>query len=154
MRHSDRFTEIENNNRRLLQNIKQIGKRAITRHSKSVAPNKKTLNYSYRQKTYDKISKENLSFLNRLKNQISSYNVNEWGIQEKKRMQILKHICEFPYQLPKSSNSKKRGSNSFILDKNETQYLGHTHNGSMLAKVPSTKSILITMAEIISWILF
>ena len=109
----DRCTEIEKSNRMLLENIKNISKRNGTQ-SKSV-PHKRTLNLSSRKRNIEKICKDNLWLLNRLKKQNSNYNVTNWQHQEMKRIELLKNICEYPYKV-NANILKSRQARSFVMN--------------------------------------
>lgn len=110
----DRYTEIERENRILLEkmtSIMQKPNRTSTSFSSdrfNLPPNpvsKKSLNRASRKQELLKITLENQAILRRLQDKSSNYNVARWENEHRQRQDLLKNMSEYPYELERS---KKR----------------------------------------------
>ena len=120
-----RFTEIERDNRILLEKMTSImkngrGNRPNTQQAKTQSP-RKSLNNDKRKFSLMRITLENQLILKRLQQAESYYDTSEWETDFKKREKILKVMCEYPYQLsgPKGENSSMMMN---VVDANSTMY--------------------------------
>jgi len=111
----DRYTEIERENRILLEkmtSIMQKPNRTSTSFSterfnlSSGAAIKKSLNRESRKQELLKITLENQAILRRLQDKNSNYNVARWENEHRVRQDLLKNMSEYPYELERSK--KKR----------------------------------------------
>ncbi len=105
-----RFTEIERDNRILLERMSAImkygrGNRPSTQHAKTQSP-PKSLNNDKRKHSLMRITLENQLFLKRLQGTESYYDTSKWEHDFKKREKILKVMCEYPYQLANNAKSE------------------------------------------------
>lgn len=96
-----RFTEIERDNRILLERMTSImkngrGNRPNTQQAKTQSP-RKSLNSDKRKFSLMRITLENQLILRRLQQAESYYDTSEWETDFKKREKILKVMCEYPY---------------------------------------------------------
>jgi hypothetical protein len=116
---SERYTEIERENRILLEKMTNILQNpkgisfANNPPSTSVLPSihvnqplatmsqlvtRKSLNRESRKRELLKITKENQAFLKRLQEKKPNYNVTNWAKDDVERKKQLNRICEYPYQ--------------------------------------------------------
>ncbi|OMJ95488.1 hypothetical protein SteCoe_1081 [Stentor coeruleus] len=93
----DRFTEIERENRILLEKMSQIVN--SKQHHSSPTNRRKSLNTAARKRQNLQIVLENQALLKRLQEKQPSYSVNKWEEERKSTEKRLKNICEFPYTL-------------------------------------------------------
>ncbi|CDW81952.1 UNKNOWN [Stylonychia lemnae] len=113
----DRYTEIERENRILLEkmtNIMQnnnknasfplsagsvnaIQTASTQSTTQALGLQKKSLNREARKRELLKITMENQAFLRRLQDKQPNYNVYRWEEEEQDRKKILKNICEYDY---------------------------------------------------------
>jgi E3 ubiquitin-protein ligase TRIP12 len=112
----DRYTEIERENRILLEkmtSIMQKPNRTTTSFSTDryaqVANNKKSLNRAARKQELLKITLENQAILRRLQDKQSNYNVSKWENDHRHRQELLKNMSEYPYEM--QNMGKKRRFN-------------------------------------------
>ena len=106
----DRFTEIERENRILLEKVTNImrsrknSKLYFPRNIYSYyiyivddtpSPSKKSLNSGIRKRELMKITMENQAFLKRLEGQSPIYNVAEWNLQNKVHNKLIKNLSMF-----------------------------------------------------------
>jgi len=125
----ERYTEIERENRILLEKMtnilqnpkgpshananlnliagssgvtssQQVGSAAMM--STTNAQFKKSLNREARKRELMKITRENQVILKRLQDKKPNYNVTRWVQEDMERRKILNNICEYPYQLLQS----------------------------------------------------
>jgi E3 ubiquitin-protein ligase TRIP12 len=90
----DRFTEIERENRILLEKMSSIMNK---KHSKDSSNEVKSLNTKARRLEMRRIAIENQALLKRLQDRSPCYNTQQWEEERKKTERRLKNICEFPY---------------------------------------------------------
>mmetsp|Transcript_14541 Transcript_14541/g.16257 ORF Transcript_14541/g.16257 Transcript_14541/m.16257 type:complete len:303 (+) Transcript_14541:79-987(+) len=112
----DRYTEIERENRILLEkmtSIMQKPNRTSTSFSQDrfsnypgIITNKKSLNRAQRKHDLLKITLENQAILRRLQDKSSNYNVARWENQHMQRQGLLKNMSEYPDDY--SSKNRKR----------------------------------------------
>ena len=103
---SDRFTEIERENRILLEKMTVImnkegalgGPSPKWRNQPPASPfMKRSLNFTFRKKQSERVKSENKvsrnlileAFLRRLQDRTSAYNVEKWESEHKERSQLL-----------------------------------------------------------------
>lgn len=119
----ERYTEIERENRILLEKMTNIlqSTKGVTGISHTQNPStsilppinvqnshistvvgKRSLNREYRKKELMKITQENQRILQRLQEKQPYYNVTRWAKEDQARKAILHNICEYPYQLQAS----------------------------------------------------
>ncbi|TNV71071.1 hypothetical protein FGO68_gene7443 [Halteria grandinella] len=130
-----RFTEIERENRLLLEKMTSIMKngnmhngRPATVPPKTYSPPKKSLNNDKRKMAMMKITMENQLILKRLQKRQSYYNVDSWEEDYRKREKILKKMCEYPYIL-QHNTSKMAGTlteNNSLLDNGSPSRANHS----------------------------
>ena len=94
----ERFTEIERENKLLLDKMTRIMKHG-SQSSASIPFEKKSLNKESRKRELLKITMENQAILKRLQEKQSSYNASKWIEERKEQEKIIKNICEYPYTL-------------------------------------------------------
>ena len=111
----DRYTEIERENRILLEkmtSIMQKPNRTSTSFSSdrfNIVPpalNKKSLNRASRKQELLKITLENQAILRRLQDKGSNYNVARWENDFKQRQDMLKNMSEYPQDLDRKSKNR------------------------------------------------
>lgn len=113
----DRYTEIERENRILLEkmtSIMQKPNRTSTSFSQDrfqigALPTKKSLNRAARKQELLKITLENQAILRRLQDKSSNYNVARWENEFRQRQDLLKNMSEYPQDFDR--RFKKRGFN-------------------------------------------
>jgi E3 ubiquitin-protein ligase TRIP12 len=93
----DRYTEIERENRILLEKMTGIMNKGGL--SSSLQPPKRSLNRDQRKRDLLKITMENQAILKRLQDSTSNYNVYKWEDEEQRRKHMLQNICEYNYVL-------------------------------------------------------
>jgi E3 ubiquitin-protein ligase TRIP12 len=106
----DRYTEIERENRILLEKMSQImqNKNIKARITKPIQ--KKSLNNESRKRQLIQITMENQALLKRLQDKQSSYNVVRWEEDRKMTEKRLKNMCEFPYRLGVTQEGRRNPS--------------------------------------------
>lgn len=106
----DRYTEIERENRILLEKMSQImqNKNIKARITKPIQ--KKSLNNESRKRQLIQITMENQALLKRLQDKQSSYNVVRWEEDRKTTEKRLKNMCEFPYRLGVTQEGRRNPS--------------------------------------------
>lgn len=106
----DRYTEIERENRILLEkmtSIMQKPNRTSTSFNNDRFTNypgfvsKKSLNRASRKQQLLKITLENQAILRRLQDKNSNYNVARWEHEHKQRKDLLKNMSEYPQDYDK-----------------------------------------------------
>jgi hypothetical protein len=111
----DRYTEIERENRILLEKMTSIMQKPNRTTSQSFsnerfaiqsAQMKKSLNRASRKQELLKITLENQAILRRLQDKNSNYNVARWEHDHKQRQDLLKNMSEYPDDY--STNFRKR----------------------------------------------
>lgn len=102
----DRFTEIERENRILLEKMSHI---VNSRHQRSSSSNqKKSLNVQARKRQNMQIVLENQALLKRLQDKQPSYSVYKWEEERKSTEKRLQNICEYPYSLGNYDESPRK----------------------------------------------
>ena len=117
----ERYTEIERENRILLEKMTNIlqnpngisnaNAQASTLGTSGAAfgtssmpimmsqqQQRKSLNREARNREYRKITQENALILKRLQEKAPNYNVTKWAKEDNERKKVLQNICEYPYQ--------------------------------------------------------
>lgn len=111
----DRYTEIERENRILLEkmtSIMQKPNRTSTSFSQDRFANypafqtKKSLNRQQRKQELLKITLENQAILRRLQDKNSNYNVAKWEHEHKMRKDLLKNMSEYPDDYDRKSRKR------------------------------------------------
>lgn len=103
----DRYTEIERENRILLEKMTSIMQKQnrtstsfsqdrFSNYSGFNTNNKKSLNRAQRKQELLKITLENQAILRRLQDKSSNYNVAQWEHQHRQRKDLLKNMSEYP----------------------------------------------------------
>ena len=90
----DRFTEIERENRILLEKMSSIMNK---KQNKDGLGEVKSLNTNARKLEMRRITQANQALLRRLQEKSPCYNSQQWEEDRKKTERRLKNICEFPY---------------------------------------------------------
>ena len=93
----DHYTEIERENRLLLEKMSSIMQGKPTPRTRP--ERKRSLNQDFRRRELVKITQENQALLRRLQGRTSAYSTYRWETDRKKTERLLRNICEFPYQL-------------------------------------------------------
>jgi hypothetical protein len=128
--HSDRYTQIEKDNRVLLERMSSINK------SRSVA----TLPFTQRARSMNdakqrkrkrdlvEITMNNYRLLRRLQQSKSVYSANRFENDRREQERRLKQMCEFPYRLGVTDESRiERGSTTQRLNMSQSsKQLDHT----------------------------
>ena len=92
----DRFTEIERENRILLEKMSSImNKKKGTGNCLAV----KSLNKTARKEQIRRITIDNHALQKRLEERNPCYNTHQWEEDRRKTEKRLKNMCEFPYNL-------------------------------------------------------
>lgn len=104
----ERFTEIERENRILLDKMSQI---VNSRHNRpSSSTRRKSLNIEARKRQNMRIVTENQALLKRLQGKQPSYSVYKWEEERKNTEKRLRNICEFPYTLGAYDETLRKSS--------------------------------------------
>ena len=104
----ERITEIERENRILLEKLTTIMKDqkpfvAVPKETRS-----RSLNKEFRKRELLKITFENQGILRRIQEQKPCYNHFEWAQNHKQTEHYLKNISQYPFQLHSTKNSSFR----------------------------------------------
>lgn len=92
----DRFTEIERENRILLEKMSSImNKKQYKTDGFAV----KSLNKTARKETMRKITIDNQALLRRLQDKNPCYNTHQWEEDRRRTEKRLQNMCEYPYSL-------------------------------------------------------
>ena len=100
----DRFTQIERENRMLLEKMTLIMAQRPCSAAPARAP-RRSLNKEARKQQLLQITMQNQAIFKRLQDKQSSYNVAQWESEHRVRIKRAKNISEFPYSLRASSRS-------------------------------------------------
>lgn len=108
----DRYTEIERENRILLEKMTSIMQKpnrtstsfSTERFGITTAAMKRSLNRASRKQELLKITLENQAILRRLQDKTSNYNVARWEVDHQTRKDLLKNMSEYPYDMDKRKN--------------------------------------------------
>lgn len=100
----DRYTEIERENRILLEKMTSIMQKpnrtstsfSTDRFAQQTLAAKKSLNRAQRKQELLKITLENQAILRRLQDKSSNYNVAKWEHEHRARQDLLKNMSEYP----------------------------------------------------------
>jgi hypothetical protein len=135
---SERYTEIERENRILLEkmtnilqnpkgishanphlsNIGGVSVQAsqVAAQQAAIFPGyKKSLNREARKRELMKITRENQVILKRLQEKKPNYNVTRWAHEDNERRKLLNNICEYPYQIgSKDDPNYIEGQNAYL----------------------------------------
>lgn len=102
----DRYTEIERENRILLEKMTNIlqqnrKKRKESQKLSRLSLHRESLTSNLKKRHFDqlKITTENQNLLKRLQDKRATYSVMKWKNENMERRKILNNICEYPYQL-------------------------------------------------------
>lgn len=110
----DRYTEIERENRILLEKMTSIMQKpnrtttsfSTDRFGPQTANPAKSLNRASRKQELLKITLENQAILRRLQDKGSNYNVAKWEHEHSERQELLKNISEYNYEMGKTKMRK------------------------------------------------
>ena len=106
----DRFTEIERENRILLEKMTTI---LNTKARGTPLPRPKSLNRELRKRELLRVTAENQALLKRLQEKPASYNVQQWEEDQRRHEETLRLRCEYPYATQSyresSSSARQRG---------------------------------------------
>ena len=98
----DRFTEIERENRILLEKMSSIMNKK-KREGKDLEI--KSLNKNSRKEEMRRITLENQALLKRLQERSPCYNTHQWDEDRRQTEKRLQNMCEFPYLLGRDSST-------------------------------------------------
>lgn len=112
----DRFTEIERENRILLEKMHHIFQNKKQNTMRTLP--KGSLNYGYRKKVLTQIEVENKSMLERLRNKSSCYSARIWEKDRKNTEKRLKSIGEYPYSIGERGKTAFRSIKAPSLNTN------------------------------------
>ena len=98
----DRFTEIERENRILLEKMSVI---VSKKKGKNFGLEPKSLNGFSRKEEMRRITLENHALLKRLQDKSPCYNSHQWEEDRKKIEKRLQNMCEFPYKLGRGGST-------------------------------------------------
>lgn len=106
--YSDRYTQIEKDNRVLLERMSSLNKSSthsilpLTQRARSMNDAKQRK----RKRDLVEITMNNYRLLRRLQQSKSVYNVNRFENDRRVQERRLKHMCEFPYKLGVTDESR------------------------------------------------
>lgn len=111
----DRYTEIERENRILLEKMTSIMQKpnrtstsfSTDRFGSTTVQPKKSLNKAARKQELLKITLENQAILRRLQDKSSNYNVAKWEHEHRARLELLKNMSEYPYDMMKQGKKRR-----------------------------------------------
>jgi len=110
-RQEERYTEIERENRILLEKMSNImshrQNNSFLNNSRSSSV-KRSLNRNQRKKEMTKITNENQALLRRLQDRKPVYNVHRWESERKRQEHLMKNMCEYPLVSLNGSESVRR----------------------------------------------
>lgn len=98
----DRYTEIERENRILLEKMSSIVNK---KKSREQVMEHKSLNKYNRKEEMRRITVENHALLKRLQEKSPCYNSLQWEEDRKKTEKRLQNMCEFPYSLGRGGST-------------------------------------------------
>jgi E3 ubiquitin-protein ligase TRIP12 len=127
----DKLSEIERENRILLQKLTSIMKspQAFGEYAAPLPPqtaSSKSLNRDYRKRELVKITIENQLLSKRLSEKKSNYDVTRWLERHRVHEQYLKNICEYPLRISTGSLSKSPPRDEKDTFYNEIEVRPHT----------------------------
>jgi len=93
----ERYTEIERENRHLLERMANI---LHSPRDRSLSLQRRSLNRGLRRRELVKITQENHALLRRIREKQSQYSLHTWEKEHASTQGILKNICEYPLALP------------------------------------------------------
>jgi len=102
----DHYTEVERENRLLLEKMSSIMQGKPPARAKPAR--KRSLNQDFRRRELVKITQENQALLRRLQGRTSAYSTFRWETERKKTERLLQNICAFPYQLGVTAEENRR----------------------------------------------
>ena len=102
-----RYTEIERENRILLEKMSNIMQNPKPNLYNPVRVQKASLNRISRKKDLMKITVENQAILKRLQEKQPTYSVTKWSREFQEIEKIRNNVCEFPYEFGEA-NSRSR----------------------------------------------
>lgn len=111
----DKFTEIERENRLLLEKITTTMNKRSSRDGQRQKMNK-SLNSNFRRRQLQGIEIENARLLRRLQDKKSDYEADKMKQEWKKQKTVIKNIANFPLILNDGSRKQKKRSFSKALD--------------------------------------
>jgi len=123
--HEDKLSEMERQNRILLDKLTHIMK--TNNHDGKNTAGPRSLNRDMRKRELVKITIENQAFLKRLQDQKSTYDRNLWEGDRKKHELYLKNICEYPFSLVNTSKTPAgdQRPSTFHLTKEDSFSVNH-----------------------------
>ena len=98
----ERFTEIERENRILLEKMSSIMNK---KKKEGKDAEVKSLNKNSRKEEMRRITMENQALLKRLQERTPCYNTHQWDEDRRKTEKRLQNMCEFPYLLGRDSST-------------------------------------------------
>jgi Hemingway/CFA97 len=98
----DRLTEIERENRILLEKMSSIMSKKQNKDNPSTV---KSLNKNARKEQMRRITLDNQALLKRLQEKNPCYNTHMWEEERRKTEKRLKNMCEFPYSLGRGEST-------------------------------------------------
>jgi hypothetical protein len=101
----DRVLSIERENAALVERMSTIMRSSSSTRSLATSPTR-SLNRDLRKRKLVQQTIENLSLLNRLQGQKSSYEAKKLEDNRRFHERMLRHICEYPYSLGRSSSTR------------------------------------------------
>jgi hypothetical protein len=101
----DRLSEIQRDNMKLVSRISTIMDNPSPIRVVMTTP-VRSLNRDARKQKLVQVTADNLSLLNRIKGQKSSYDLKKLKDSRKFHERMLRHMCEFPYSLGRSSSTR------------------------------------------------
>lgn len=130
----DRRTEIERDNHILVEKMSSIMRSRSSARVLVTTP-AKSLNKDLRKKELVQVTIENLSLLNRIQGQKSCYDVKKFEGNRKFHERMLRHMCEFPYSLGRSSSTRNLSTADYASLRNpaETESLRNSTSNKALA---------------------
>lgn len=98
----DRFTEIERENRILLEKMSSIMNK---KKNQGEGLGLKSLNKTARRERVGKIAMDNQALLKRLQEKKPCYSTHEWKEDRRKKVNILRNIGDFPYKIGRGGST-------------------------------------------------
>ena len=115
VRFAERFTEIEKDNRLLLEKMSSImalegatKRRFLSAKRPENERSKGSLNSAVRKRELNRIIEENHKFLKRLQDKRSDYNKAKLGEDRQDKEKMIKNICRFPVPTGERNRSVPR----------------------------------------------
>jgi len=133
----DKYSEIDRENRCLLQKMSTIMKQQTTPREEQRQPGPQSLNRGARKQELLRITKENQSILKRIQQAQPVYNHVEWEGANKRHLQYMRNCAEYPLVL-RTPRAQNKSSELVPLDPEDSDTVDSARSpvprGSMSAR--------------------